>query len=59
MQPVMPVSAAKLLDLLGIAADARQFADLGADHRLVSGSALPAPSGIFPRFVEPEAGEGA
>jgi methionyl-tRNA synthetase len=59
VQPVMPVSAAKLLDLLGIAADARQFADLGADHRLVSGSALPAPSGIFPRFVEPEAGEGA
>lgn len=59
VQPVIPSSAAKLLDLLGVAPDARQFANLGPDHRLAAGSALPAPSGIFPRFVEPETGEGA
>ena len=55
IQPVMPTSMGKLLDLLGVAADARSFADSGADHRLVPGASLPAPSVIFPRFVEPEA----
>ena len=51
----MPASMGKLLDLLGIPADARSFADLGAEHRLVPGASLPAPSVIFPRYVEPEA----
>ena len=55
VQPVMPEAMAKLLDLLGVAADARSFATLGEGGRLASGAALPAPSGIFPRFVEPEA----
>ncbi|WP_199086318.1 methionine--tRNA ligase [Bosea sp. ASV33] len=54
VQPVMPVAAGKLLDLLGVAPEARSFAALGAEHRLVSGSSLPAPSAIFPRYVEPE-----
>jgi methionyl-tRNA synthetase len=54
VQPVMPVAAGKLLDLLGVAPEARSFAALGAEHRLVSGTALPAPSAIFPRYVEPE-----
>jgi methionyl-tRNA synthetase len=48
VQPHMPQSAAKLLDLLGV--KQRQFADLGT--RLASGMALPAPSAIFPRYVE-------
>ena len=48
VQPYMPQSAAKLLDALNV--DARGFADLG--KRLVSGNALPAPTPIFPRFVE-------
>jgi methionyl-tRNA synthetase len=59
VQPVMPVAAGKLLDLLGVGADQRSFAALGAGHRLVSGTALPAPSAIFPRYVEPEDGQAA
>lgn len=55
IQPVMPGAMGKLLDLLGVATDARSFARLGAGGRLESGTALPAPSGIFPRYVEPEA----
>jgi methionyl-tRNA synthetase len=53
IQPYMPGSAAKLLDLLAVPADARQFANIATP--LVSGMPLPAPSGIFPRYVEPEA----
>jgi methionyl-tRNA synthetase len=51
-QPVMPESTAKLLDLLGIAEDARVFSNLGPEGRLVPGTALPTPEGIFPRYVE-------
>lgn len=59
VQPVMPASMAKLLDLLGIDPGSRDFAALGQGGRLVSGTALPAPSGVFPRYVEPEGGEAA
>src|SRR5262245_4540181 len=51
-QPFMPVSAAKLLDLLAIPANERDFAALGADHRIAHGVALPAPAPVFPRYVE-------
>jgi methionyl-tRNA synthetase len=51
-QPVIPASAEKLLDLLGVAKDARSFAHVGKDHRLISGADLPAPAPIFPRYVE-------
>ena len=50
-QPAMPDAAAKLLDILGIAADGRDFAALGT--RIKAGTQLPAPVPIFPRFVEP------
>ncbi|HEV7335673.1 MAG TPA: methionine--tRNA ligase [Bosea sp. (in: a-proteobacteria)] len=53
-QPVMPQAMAKLLDLLAAPAEARNFAALGEAGRLASGAALPAPSAIFPRYVEPE-----
>ena len=56
LQPVMPASANRLLDQLALPADARGFGDL--DKRLVPGTDLPKPEGVFPRFVEPE-GEGA
>ncbi|MFJ5369204.1 methionine--tRNA ligase [Bosea sp. CER48] len=59
VQPVMPVSAGKLLDLLGVPAAARNFAALGESGRLASGTPLPAPSGVFPRYVEPEDGQAA
>ena len=55
-QPVMPESAAKLLDLLSVPADQRGFDALGEKGRLVAGADLPVPSGVFPRYVEPEAG---
>ena len=48
VQPVMPDSAAKLLDLLGQTDEQRTFAAIGA--RLVPGTALPTPMGVFPRY---------
>ncbi|MEI8143898.1 MAG: methionine--tRNA ligase [Alphaproteobacteria bacterium] len=50
-QPVMPTSAGKLLDLLAQAPDARDFAALTMP--LVAGTVLPAPTPVFPRYVEP------
>lgn len=50
VQPVMPGAAEKILDLLGQKSDARQFSDLPT--RIVAGTPLPAPSGVFPRYVE-------
>src|SRR3954471_4610932 len=52
-QPVMPDSSAKLLDSLGVPAGARNFVALGT--RIKAGTKLPAPSGVFPRYVEPTA----
>jgi methionyl-tRNA synthetase len=51
----MPSSAAKLLDLLGIPAGERQFRDIGGSRRIAPGTTLPAPSAVFPRYVESEA----
>lgn len=47
-QPVMPESTGKLLDLLGQSEDQRTFAAIG--NRLVPGTELPAPTGVFPRY---------
>jgi methionyl-tRNA synthetase len=57
VQPFMPDSAAKLLDLLGVPAEERTFAQLGGATRIAPGTALPAPSPVFPRYVEPETGQ--
>ena len=54
-QPVMPESSSKMLDILGIASDQRNFAVLGGGTRIKAGTALPAPTGIFPRYIEPTA----
>jgi methionyl-tRNA synthetase len=51
-QPYMPASAAKLLDLLVVPDDARDFPHLGDTARLPSGTKLPKPEGVFPRYVE-------
>lgn len=51
-QAVMPVSCNKMLDSLGIAEGARNFAALA--ERIKPGSILPAPVGVFPRYVEPK-----
>lgn len=56
VQPVMPGAGAKLLDQLAIAQTGRDFAALGTGGRLEPGRDLPAPQGVFPRYVEPETG---
>lgn len=52
LQPFVPGSAAKLLDLLAVVADRREFANAGHADALVPGTPLPAPAGVFPRYVE-------
>lgn len=54
-QPFMPDSAAKFLALLNVPLAERDFAALAPGKRLKPGVALPAPTGVFPRYVEPEA----
>jgi methionyl-tRNA synthetase len=51
-QPVMPRASGKLLDALGIPENARQFSTLGGASRIAPGKALPAPSAVFPRYIE-------
>ena len=53
LQPFMPDSAAKLLDLIAIPSDKRDFAALGEAGRLVAGTPLEAPKPVFPRYVAP------
>ncbi len=55
IQPVMPESAGKLLDLLAVAPDQRTFAYLGKAGRLVGGTLIPEPQGVFPRYIDPAA----
>jgi methionyl-tRNA synthetase len=54
VQPVMPDSAAKLLDVLGQAGGAaRLFTALGTP--IAAGTELPRPEPVFPRYEEPAA----
>lgn len=53
LQPFMPQSAAKLLDLVAIPDGKRTFASLGEAGRLVPGTQLQAPTPVFPRYVAP------
>jgi methionyl-tRNA synthetase len=55
LQPVMPGSAGRLLDLLAVPGEARGFAALGEVGRLQPGTALPPPQGVFPRYVDKDA----
>src|SRR3974390_288893 len=50
-QPFIPTAAAKLLELLNVPLEQRQFAMLGAKHRIAAGAKLPPPAGVFPRYV--------
>ena len=52
-QPAIPEAAGKMLDLLGVAPEARDFSFVGSGHRLPAGSRVPTPSVVFPRYVEP------
>ncbi|NTG41124.1 methionine--tRNA ligase [Rhizobium rhizogenes] len=53
LQPFMPDSSTKLLDLIAIPSDKRDFAALGEAGRLVPGTPLEAPKPVFPRCVAP------
>jgi methionyl-tRNA synthetase len=53
LQPFMPESMGRMLDQLGVPADARQLADLGTP--VADAAVLPEPQGVFPRYVEPAA----
>jgi methionyl-tRNA synthetase len=53
LQPFMPESMERMLDQLGVPANGRQLADLRTP--LADDTALPAPHGVFPRYVEPAA----
>ncbi len=55
LQPFMPQSCEKLLDLVAAPADKRDFTALGETGRLVPGTPLEAPKPVFPRYVAPEA----
>jgi methionyl-tRNA synthetase len=54
-QPFMPTASGKLLDLLAVPADARDFAALAEGVRITAGATLPAPTPVFPRYIEPVA----
>jgi methionyl-tRNA synthetase len=57
LQPFMPGSMAAMLDQLGVPVHARTIAALAAP--LADGIHLPAPRGVFPRYVEPPVTEPA
>ena len=50
LQPFMPGSMSRMLDQLGVPEDARTLAALGTP--VPDATPLPAPQGIFPRYVE-------
>ncbi|MEM5500909.1 methionine--tRNA ligase [Ahrensia kielensis] len=52
-QPIMPESAGKLLDLVAVPDDQRNFSNI--EDALVGGISLPKPEGVFPRYVETKA----
>ena len=52
IQPVMPESAGKILDQLGVDPKQRDFSFLVGTARLASGQGIAQPEPVFPRFVD-------
>ena len=52
IQPFMPQTMHKLLDQLAVPENERHFKNLTDNFALKSGIGLPAPEGVFPRYVE-------
>ncbi|MDE3060683.1 MAG: methionine--tRNA ligase [Pseudomonadota bacterium] len=52
LQCAIPDSAAKILDFLAVPMDKRSFAHLSPEFTLSSGTLLPPPQPVFPRFME-------
>ena len=55
IQPFMPDAMNKLLDQLAVPPMNAHSAHLTKEHALKPGTPLPAPEGVFPRYVEPTA----
>uniref|UniRef100_A0A7R9WUJ2 Methionyl-tRNA synthetase anticodon-binding domain-containing protein n=1 Tax=Craspedostauros australis TaxID=1486917 RepID=A0A7R9WUJ2_9STRA len=53
-QPLIPDSANKILDLLVIPEDERDFEHLTEDYMIKKGTAITKPVGVFPRIEVPE-----
>lgn len=51
-QPFMPDTMGKLLDQLAVPADFRKISYLSSHYAMQSGTVLPEPCGLFPRYVE-------
>jgi methionyl-tRNA synthetase len=62
VRPVVPTAIDKLLDQMGIAAEARDYAALADKNWLADlaakGFTLSQPAGVFPRLEAPVGGEG-
>lgn len=56
-QPVMPESAEKILNQLGIDRNQRGFEAL--NHHLAGGGAIDSPTPVFPRYLDEDSDEGA
>jgi methionyl-tRNA synthetase len=54
LQAFIPEAAGKLLDLLGVGPDTRDFAHADEANALQEGAPLPPSAPVFPRFVETE-----
>ena len=52
IQPFMPHSGSRLLDLLSISQELRNFSQIGSKYALTAGAKLPDPNPLFPRFSE-------
>ncbi|MCL2452097.1 MAG: methionine--tRNA ligase [Alphaproteobacteria bacterium] len=52
LQPFIPEAAGKLLELLGVEPNVRDFAHAGEGQTLRAGTPLPSPMPVFPRFIE-------
>jgi methionyl-tRNA synthetase len=51
-QPFMPAASSRILDQLMVPETERSFTFFGPGHALKAGVTLPAPQGVFPRYVE-------
>ncbi|MBM85768.1 MAG: methionine--tRNA ligase [Rhodospirillaceae bacterium] len=52
MQPIVPTSAGRMLDQLGVGIGARDFRCLTEAHRLSPGIKLTKPTPVFPKYTE-------
>ena len=54
IQPIMPSSADKILNFLGISKNKRNFDSLCIHERLIPKSPIPKPYAVFPRYIQLE-----